>query len=366
MKKEKVSSISICILIFLLTKACFLGVGFHYIFLYNNPSSILNVLIGIIFGYIFLFIFLKVHDTNIDKSFFEKINIVFNNPINYVIKFFLIILCISLAILAFWRNIDFISTQYLSKTPTFVIGLLFISIIYYTLKTNTEVFTRFCTIVFFITAIMITINFNGLITEIKLDNLKPFLYDLNPGNMLLPSLFFSILFAGPLFFLNIIPKNNIVDKQKFKKTAIICYTISGIDLFLIFFIILASLGLDIINLFKYPPYIVLKKINYFSFISSIENITFILWYFYLQALSLTSLLFIKNNLFFKKKLSNIKNNFFSILTSLIVFIIPLIFLNNNKSLTIKIIDYSPIVIFSCFILISFFYLIMYTIKKKIY
>ena len=62
MSKEKISSLSICVLLFSLTQATFLGIGFHYVFMNQQPIAILNVILGIIIGYLIVSIYLKVMD----------------------------------------------------------------------------------------------------------------------------------------------------------------------------------------------------------------------------------------------------------------------------------------------------------------
>ena len=82
------------------------------------------------------------------------------------------------------------------------------------------------------------------------------------------------------------------------------------------------LGGDLVKLYQYPEYIVLRRINFLNFLTRIENILFIQWIFGLFILMSFSAFIVKEKLKFKY------NN---IIIGLLILILSL---NCFKSLTI--------------------------------
>lgn len=365
MTKEKINSLSVCMLIFALSKASFLGIGFIYIYEHAETSALYSVLLGILIGGVAIYVFQKLMDFKPEKSITEKTFDLFPRVLAHIINFILVISALVMAILAFWRLVDFLTSQYLTATPSIIIGLLIISIIFYTLIKNLEVMTRFSTITFFICAVILLVNIGGLIPYVELDNLKPLTFGKDFG-FIKSSLVFATLFSGPCFFMTIIPKDNIVDKEKFNKMFWKFYMLSAFVLFLIFFFTITCLGTGIIDIYTYPVYIVLKKITFFSFVESIENVSFLLWYLYLHILCLMSLYFIKNTIIqvfkIKRKTRNVV--IISLFLCILTLTIPYFILENNYILSVKIYKILPIGLNVLYIFISILFFVIILFKKK--
>lgn len=366
MTKEKINSLGVCMLIFALTKATFLGIGFNYVFKNLETSSLISVIIGVILGYIIITIYLKVMSVEEDLNFTQKVKKTFSKPIAFFINSVTILVSLTGSVLAFWRIVDFLTSQYLTKTPTIIIGILLISLIFYTLSKNIEVLTRFATIIFAICTVMIIINIFGLLPYVDIENLKPINIIENMDNIFTSSIVFAFLFAGPCFFLTIIPKNSIVDKQKLNKMLYKFYTFSGVVLFIIFFLILACLGIEIINIYKYPAYIVLKKIVVLDFVESIENVTFILWYLYLHILCLTALHFTKDTLIsmFNIKRTTKSVTIIALILSTITLLVSYFLFDKNYTLAIYVSETFPLILDIILVSVSIIYLIFYKIKRN--
>lgn len=362
MKNEKVNSLSVCMLIFALSKASFFGAGFHYVYENTHTSALFSVLLGIVLGLVIILVYLKLLS---DKSLPLKIKEHFPKPISWFINTVLCVCAILYACLAFWRIVDFLVSQYLTNTPSLIIGILVIALVFYTLIKNLEVLTRFATITFIISGILILINILGLIPYVNLDNMKPLNFSLNP-DFLKASFGFALLFAGPCFYITIFAKDNITDAKSFNKKFLIFYFISAVAIFLIFFFVLTCLGNEVIKLYTYPVYMVLKKIQFFNFIESIENITFFLWYIYLHILLLTCLFYVKNSIIelFKLKINTKNSVIISFILCIITLIIPFLVLEKNYSLSNKIYHEAPILINLVIVTISIICLIIFSIKKK--
>ena len=362
MNNEKVSSLNICMLISALTKASFFGAGFHYIYKNASTGSLFSVLLGIILGFIIILLYLNIIT---DKPLPLKLKEIFPKVIAYFLNAIIILISLAFACLVFFRIIDFLSTQYLTNTPSIVLGLLVISLVFYLLIKNLEVLTRFATVCFFISEILILINVGGLIPYVEFDNFKPLMLNF-PNGFLKATFSFALLFAGPCFFTTIFGRDNITDKEKFNKKFIIFYFISSLAIFLIFFFVLACLGSETIKLFTYPVYIVLKRISMFNFIESVENITFFLWYIYLHILMTISLFYIKNTLIhtFNLTITTKKSAIIALILCFITFILPFIFLEKNYMISNGIYSVIPILLNLALIIISFIIFVTLKIKKR--
>ena len=110
--------------------------------------------------------------------------------------------------------------------------------------------------------------------EIK--NILP-LFTFKNKNMIKSIFFYAILTSCPLILLN--------DEDYSTKDYISSYIITNIISLIICFAIISILGRSLINMYSYPEYMVLKKIQISSFIENVENFISLLWLFDLYYLT---------------------------------------------------------------------------------
>ena len=103
---------------------------------------------------------------------------------------------------------------------------------------------------------------------------------------------------------------------------------------LIFFFTISILGNSLIELYRYPEYIILKKVSFTNAIENIENIVCFMWIFDIYMLMINSANQIKNNVANKILL------YLIIISSLFIAIIIL----KYYQLTLLIYNYSGIVL----------------------
>ena len=122
-------------------------------------------------------------------------------------------------------------------------------------------------------------------------------------------------------------------------------------------------GIKVNNLFDYPIYTTLKRINLFSFLDSIENISIMLWLLYIINASSMILLFIfnhiKNTFNLTKKGSLISN----IIVIILALIIPTLLFSTNDFIESYQYIWYPFVVLSIMISISLLTLIIIKVKK---
>lgn len=364
MDKDKLNSFQFTSFIPMACSSAILGSG--YLFLYNkaNKSSVIAMLIGFVISIIFNAIIIKLFNTMPEKTLPQKIKALMPKWLYYIICTFLSLVLLMICSLILYRLLAFFSTQFLTDLPQIVLYLVLILLPFYASTKNVEVLSRFSSIAIIICVFSFIFNFVTLYSQVEFNNVLP-LIDASVKNIFIAAGAFAIIFSGPSFLLLSVPKNNISDPQNLKKFIILNYILTGSMMFLVNIWTLGALGIDVIKLFFYPAYIVLKKIQIYELVNSIENITILIWFFFLIITSSLALLFSKNIFC---ELFNIKNkkgqNIFSIVASAVAVVTPLILFSNNTIIEKPEFIIYPIAFYGFLILFALILLILNKIIKK--
>lgn len=308
MKTNKISSKQLLIITYFLSNATFLGIGINYILRVSNNDAFIASILGYILGFIFIFMLLHI------TKYTTKYNIItlnthlmgktLGNIINTIlVSAFFIMSCIIL-----WILTNYINTQFLSNTPTYIISILFIIPITYCLLKGQETFGRTAQIFFVLSVTLYVISFIGLYNMGHIDNLKPFFKD-GANHIFKGSFLFACFSSIPLYALTIIPKNEIDNNKDYNKSILLGYSLSALSIIGVIYIVLSVYSINVAKVFQFPEYSILKEITFFNFIEKIENILTIKWLFDLFALIFMACFFVKQAIktTFKqnKKTSNI-------------------------------------------------------------
>ena len=361
MSKYKINSFEFSSIIPLIVSNSILGSGFLYLYNYANKSSIVSMLIGLIISIFPTILIFKLFNTYPNLTLTEKLKVIFPKWIYLILNILFILISLSLSALVFFRLIVFFHSQFTGSFSKYLIALVLILTLYYLSSKDIEVITRFSSLIIFICLSSLLFDSFSLIPEVKLNNITPLITS-NYKNIFTSSLVFASLFSGPSFLVLIIPKNNIINKQKLKKHVIISYVLSGLSLLTINIITLGVLGIDLIKIYTYPVYIVLKKIHIINFINSIENITVLMWFFILIFTSSLSLFFSKTCL---TQMFNIINKRIKIIVNIIlcllVSFLPLSLFKNKSFFDKPISALIPVIIYS----ITYLLIIIILVANKI-
>lgn len=356
MNKDKINSFEFSSIIPLIVSNSILGSGFLYLYNYSNKSSIISMIIGLFISIFPILLVFKIFNIYPDLTLPEKIKKIFPKKIYYIINILFILISLSLSALIFFRLVVFFHSQFTGTFSKLAIATILLISSYYLTSKNIEVITRFSALIVFICLFSFLFDSLSLIPEIKLGNIFPLI---DSNNIFTSSLVFASLFSGPSFLLLIIPKSNIIDKHKLKKDVIISYTLSGISLLLINIITLGVLGIDLIKIYTYPAYIVLKRIHIINFINSIENITVLMWFFILIFTSSFSLFFSKECL---TNMITIKHKkILNIILNLLVAFLPLILFKNKLFFDKPLSAIIPVIIY----LLTYVLILIILIANKI-
>ena len=357
---KRLSTLQFCAIEYFLILAN--NVGLTTLVLFHNArvDCLISVILGFILGFIPLFIYLKIMNFSPELNIFEKIDLKFGK-FGFFISLILVLGVLFFTIVVYNNLVSFISSQYLAKTPQIVIALSFLPAIVYILNKGTAVIGRTVFILLLISIILIFLTFMGLIWQVRVDNLLP-VFQNSFFNTFICSISYVAFNITPLFLLTVIPKNEIFDKDKFNKRVIITYVIGNFIVFLIFFLTLSILGINLSNLYQYPEYDVLKKVSLIGFFERTESTISLRWTFYIFTVTVMGVLFIFKFLKHIFKIRNERTN------KKIIFIVSLIVVLGGRFIFFGsgnfIIYYVLPIVFSFFFILIPFFIMLKTVKSN--
>jgi spore germination protein KB len=269
-EKNKINSLQIAILVYQLGTANFLGIGLNNIDIIAKQDIWISALLGILIGFIPILIFLFIANHRSTLNIIELNQKIFGKVFGTILNIAINALVFFIGIVTLANLTKFIQVNFLMRTPNFVIGLLFMLVVYKAAHRGQEVISRAAVFLFPLGVILLLINTIGLTKFIELKNLKPILeFGISP--VLKGGLLFASIYASPIFMLLIVPKNDITDPDKYNRYMLLWYLFGGIYIFIVFFWVMSVLGHQLVLLYNFPIYDVLKKITFFNFIERLEN-----------------------------------------------------------------------------------------------
>ena len=352
MNKKISSGQAMTVEIGLIVAMFFPGISNILILDHAKNSSFISSLIGSFLGLIFLFIIIliskKINDQNLKCYLKEKLGF-----LGIFLNIILILIAIFILFINSWLIIDFIISQFLTRTSYYFIAFVLFSIIAFVVNKGIETMSRTTFILFIITIVFVIILWIALIPYVKLDNLKPFI-DATFDNNIKSSLIFSFSSSLPIVYVLDL-KHITIDKENFEKKLVIGYIISITIIILSIFFITTIITIPVAKILTYPIYFLYKKIQMFGFIERIENFATIqiLVAFYIQASFL--IYYLRKNI---KKSSNI-------LTYIISLVIPLISIIIFKNFNIiKLLRSTPYIVSILLLVILILFFRSLFIKNK--
>ena len=282
----------------------------------SKNASIISILIATVIGFIPLFMIISVSKkiNNLSLNDYIASNFgAFGNLVNLI----LLLVALFILFLSSWLSIDFIISQFLTRTSYYYIAILFFLIIAWSVNKGIEVLSKTIFILFVITITIMILLWAGLIPYIKLDNLKPYV-DVNSVSIIKSSIIYICTTTLPIIYLLDL-KHITNDKKNFERKIMVSYIISCIITTVFVFLIISVYTIDIAKILTYPVYSLFKKIQIFGFVERIENFAGIqiLVAFYIQAAFL--IYYLKENISTTLKINNnIKKNIMTYIISLLI------------------------------------------------
>lgn len=251
---------------YFLTRNLFLGFGFSLLFDRSNKDSYIGALLGMFLGVIIMWAYSYIIKKKNDKTLKE----VFNNHKTVGIITRILYLLISIFILVYVLIIYkiFIVSFLLVSSPELFVTIPFIILATYAAFKGMKGLTRLASSLLPISIIFFIIIFLSLIGLFEATNFFPIL-TCSPTSLIST----AITFAGISTFPNLLTLNITGECKNLVKT----YIFASILLVLTAFTINGVLGEALVNIFRFPEYMVLKQIKLFRFIEKMENVLSIIW-----------------------------------------------------------------------------------------
>ena len=237
------------------SKALFLGIGISKVLIDAKESAIFSIILGTIFGTLILFILNKL-------SFYKC---------NGLRKFIMFTIIYILLVIGLTEFTTLISSIYLIDNKKYILMLPTLAVILYMNSKNIEVHYKVSSMIYGVSFTIFIIAFFSLAPQIDYLNLLP-LFNVSFKKILFTSLEFALFSVVPNILLGglDIKKDNKIIKR---------YLVSNLLLSLMILVTQGILSIELVRMFKYPEYIVLKKISLLDFINNVENIISFLWIF---------------------------------------------------------------------------------------
>lgn len=356
MKAKKLHLFEYNCLSYFLIRGSFIGICISNLFIVTKQDSWISIILAAILGFIPLFVYYKIVSSNLSVNDF--INKYCGKILGSIINILILLFTLLFISMVLWNLINFISSQYLYKTPNLIISIMFAFSLYYITTKNINVIGRIAVILFYISSLLYLLSILGLSFQLDVNGVKPiFEFGFNPiFNVSLSFISYNIL---PLFLLTVIPKDEISNPKNLLKNEIIFYLITILSLFIVVFFLLSIYGIEVVQILQYPTFHVLKRISLAGFIERLESVLSIQWILDMFMLISIGLFFIKTSLQKILKIDFPKITSFILVTFLVI-ITHYLFENNTVG-NVFILKYMPP-------LILFFYFIIPTIihfTKKI-
>ncbi len=333
-------------LIYFVLRANFIGVSFSILLETSKQDSWIVIILSYLIGIIPLLLIKHIATYESDKNITEKIKIIFPKMYKLIILFMLLFFFF-ITLIAFSNLSNFITSQFLSKTPNFIILLSFIIPIALLVSKDINIIARTSLILFYFAIFLFFASVLGLIFNFDIDNFRPIFNN----QIFTPTYSYIGFHIMPLFMILIYPNNNIINSM-YKG-----YLLSAFSLFITMITIVGILGIDLCLIYQYPEFHILKR-SYEGIINiRLENLLAIQCIFDIFIFCVIGL---KNcNL-----LLNIKKGSKQLLIPIILFITTnLLFLTNSASTNNS--TYIISNIFSiCFTILIFLLSIKIFIKKR--
>lgn len=262
---KKISILQYNAMAFLLPITMFFGVGLSSIVRSSLESFWISVIIGIILGSLIVAGFSKIFNRDKDKNLTTSSKL---KSIGYIL-ISLIFIYIGISILT-----NFIISIYLTEINPILIAIPLLLIMFYASCKGKVVVARVSVLIAVLSMIFALGIILNLTPEFKITNYLP-LFNVKFQTVLMQGISFAIFSSSPLVLLGLYAPNDVDGYKKYSLLKI--YLISCLMITIIFSLTVGVMGVNMTSLYRYPAYIVLKRISFFRFVNNLENFIAFFW-----------------------------------------------------------------------------------------
>lgn len=251
---------------YFLTRNLFLGFGFSLLFDRSSKDSYIGALLGIFLGIIIMWCYSYLINKKQNKTLKELFKS--NKKLGLIARILFLIISIFILIYVLIIYKIFIVSFLLVSSPELFVTIPFIILATYAAFKGMKGLTRLAGSLLPISITFFLIIFCSLLGLFEMTNFLPILTT-SPGSIIST----AITYAGISTFPNILTLNITGECKDLVKT----YIFASILLVLTAFSINGVLGEALVNIFRFPEYMILKQIKLFRFIEKMENVLSIIW-----------------------------------------------------------------------------------------
>lgn len=332
-------------IMYFLTQSLFLGFGISILFNISGKDCYIGAILGLCLGLIIVYFYAKFLELKQKRTLKEILKE--HKIIGIITRILLLITSYILLIYSLVIYKVFVGSFMLIKTPSIFLLIPIVLFGTYGAFKGLNVISRVSEAILPLSLILIIFAALGIVGLFDSNNFLPILTTT-------PSNFFktAITFAGISAFPNILT----IHYHEKPKHMLLSYFISASIIIATIIYINGILGEELIHIYRFPEYMVLKQLKLFQFIEKVENILSISWIFNIFILLMMSIYSLKELVPNKKP---------KIITSLIliltVYIIDKIFAFNYVN-ELRIYHYLPYI--SIIIPLILIIPLLYLVKSK--
>ena len=276
-------------IIYFLTQSLFLGFGISILFSISSKDCYIGALLGLLIGFVIIYLYSKFLELKKKRTLKEILKQ--NKILGIFVYLLLIIASYILLIYSLVIYKVFVASFMLIKTPEILLLIPIVIFGTYGAFKGLTVINRVAESLIPLALGLAAFAFLGVVGLFDTSNFLPILTTT-------PSNFFktAITFAGISTFPNLLTIHY-QEKPKYMLTtySLTCLLIIGTIIY-----INGILGEELVHIYRFPEYMVLKQLKLFQFIEKVENILSIAWIFNIFILLMTSIHSIKELLPNKK------------------------------------------------------------------
>ena len=327
-------------LAYFLSRSLFLGGGISTLFLKASKDAYIAIILGSLLGIGIIYL-ISLVSKRIDQPLNEYLKE--KSILNISIRIIFIIYIIFLIFILLIILATFLYSYFLIFTPSIISCLPFVFLATYLNSKSIKNISLIAGVLLVLSLVLVFLKTILLANEFDFSNLLPIL-TVKPNKLFITAILFAVLSTAPFI--------TTIDEHITFKENIKYYLISMLTIFIVVLTITVVLG-EMVNIYSYPEYSVLRKISLFKFIENIENFVSVGWFFDIFiSLSVCSLKL--------KNLINVKSSLVPFIISVIILYIVNIFIANNFYNSMAIYKVFPIIL-AVFMVIL---LILFMLKKS--
>ena len=254
--------------LFFLTRSLFFGLGISLICKYTDKDTYIGAIIGIFLGMLIILGYRAI----IRRKGNMSLNQIFaqNKVVGTIAKTLLLIASIIILTYSLLTYKTFVSSFLLSTTPVFMILLPWLILLFYAAWGGLSMIHKLATSLLPLSIVLSLLSIISIFGNFDYYNFLPIL-TAKPMNMFMTIISFAGISAFP-GILSLHFNSNVNHYVKY-------YLLSAILVVIAILCINGVFGEVLVNVFRFPEYMVLKQVKFLDFIEKVENILSIAWAF---------------------------------------------------------------------------------------